>query len=354
MNKENSFYFGLIKEINAVRRDPPAFGEKLLSFKQYFKGNNFKLPTAKYTIATQEGFEAFKEAAEVLKKTKPLKEMVASKGLGRIATDFLEKINHCDPDKIGEIDIDADIKKYGKFIGTFNNVMEFGSETPETIIISLIVSDGDAGRNNRDFILNPELEKIGMSSGEHDTYGVLTIIVSCTDFQNSYDKDDTETFGGLITIGAKPEPANAKTAKPNEKEKTPPPASAKDTKVNEKEKAPTPANNKNTNTNANAKTNEKEKTPPPANTKNTNTNTKANEKETIPKPEKKEEKVVVVKVENVNEKALDEMIKNEKDVVSFDKRERLVIERGVKKKKIIYIKKYKDGRKRKEAKYIVV
>ena len=193
-----SFYYELFKEINLARRDPAAFGDKILSYKPYFKGNVMKLPGQKSGTITQEGFKAFEETASYLKSLSPVEELSPSKALGRIANDYFEKISHCDPEKIDEIDINAIINKYGTYYGTFENGMDFGSSTPELVVISLLVSDGDETRSNREFVLNPEIKKVGVASGKHDTYGYLTIIVSCTNFKNTFDKDDTETYGGLM------------------------------------------------------------------------------------------------------------------------------------------------------------
>ena len=108
-----SFYYELFKEINLARRDPAAFGDKILSYKPYFKGNVMKLPGQKSGTITQEGFKAFEETASYLKSLSPVEELSPSKALGRIANDYFEKISHCDPEKIDEIDINASINKYG-------------------------------------------------------------------------------------------------------------------------------------------------------------------------------------------------------------------------------------------------
>ena len=268
----SSFYYGLIKEINSVRSNPSAYADKLLSYKKYFQGLILKLPDSKAVIKTEEGFPPYEEAAKFLKSMKPVEEMTPSKGLGRIANEYLEKIKDLDPEKIGEIDIDLIIKKYGSFSGAFSNISDFGNNTPEFCLIGLLVSDGDESRSNRDFILDKNLKKVGIAREKHALYEYLTIIVSCSEFKNTFDKDDNEDYGGLMT--------------------------KKD----------------NISINLTTKTEK--------------------EKDNIPS----------------NEKA--EYVINEPDVVSYETRERLVIECGKKKKKIIFLKKYKDGKIKKEVKYI--
>lgn len=252
-----SFYYDLFKEMNDVRKNPSGYADKILGYKSYFKDKVMYIPNSKTGISTEEGFPAFEEAAKVLKTLKPVGELLPSKALGRVANDYLEIIGHCDPEKINDIELDPIIKKYGSFSGTFTNAIDFGSSTPELVVISLLVSDGDPSRQNREFLTNPELKKVGTATGKHDSYGTLTIVVSCTDFKNTYDKDDNELYSGS---------------------------------------------------------------------------------EIVQPPEKNDEEF---KIDDPN-------------VVSFSKRERIIIDNGRKKKKIILIKKYKDGLTKKEVRHVLL
>ena len=78
------FYKKLNDEINKVRKDPKAFAENLLGYKQYFEGNYLVLPGSDAKVETQEGFKAYEEAANILKSTGPLPELSPSKGLGMV------------------------------------------------------------------------------------------------------------------------------------------------------------------------------------------------------------------------------------------------------------------------------
>jgi hypothetical protein len=277
-----SFLPNLINEINNIRTNPSAFADKLLSFKNYFKGNIVRLPGQKGGLQTEEGFAAFEEAAKYLKTCNPVDEIIPSKGLSKIAKDYLDKIGESEINDMGEIEIDSIIKKYGHFTGSFSNGMDFGSETPELVAINLVVSDGDEDRGNRDLILNPKLKKIGISTRIHKIYGNLTIIVSCEDFINNVDKDDLENYGGKVILGRKQSQAGPKSANN--------PAPATPT-------APT------TTTNTTAPT------------------TKNNDGNEI----------------------------NDPNILSCERRVRTVVERGKKKRKIIYLKKYKNGQKKKRS-----
>lgn len=279
-----SFLPNLINEINNIRTNPSAFADKLLSFKNYFKGNIVRLPGQKGGLQTEEGFAAFEEAAKYLKTCNPVDEIIPSKGLSKIAKDYLDKIGESEINDMGEIEIDSIIKKYGHFTGSFSNGMDFGSETPELVAINLVVSDGDEDRGNRDLILNPKLKKIGISTRIHKIYGNLTIIVSCEDFINNVDKDDLENYGGKVILGRKQSQTGPKSSN-----------------------IPAPAT----------------PTAPTTTTNTTAPTTKNNDGNEI----------------------------NDPNILSCERRVRTVVERGKKKRKIIYLKKYKNGQKKREVRY---
>ena len=184
------FYKKLIDEINKVRKDPKAFAEKLLGYKQYFKGNFLVLPGSDSKVETQEGFEAYEEAANILKNTDPLPELSLSKGLGKIAADFFERIKETDLDCICDIDLVSLISKYGSYSGEFENLIEFGNNNPELIVTNFIVCDGNPIRQNRIILLSKNLLKVGMAFGGHANLGYLTIMILCTEFKNADNSED--------------------------------------------------------------------------------------------------------------------------------------------------------------------
>ncbi len=289
------FYKKLIDEINKVRKDPNAFAEKLLGYKQYFEGNYLVLPGSDSKVETQEGFKAYEEAATTLKGISPLPELSPSKGLGKIAADFFEKIKETDPDNIGDIDLNSLIAKYGSFSGVFENIIEFGNNSPELIVTNCIVCDGNPERENRNILLSKDLLKVGMAFGAHVTYGYCTIIISCTEFKNVDNSDDLEVYGDATANQTPAASTDNATQKPPVQSVPPVQEPPKETKTNVVNEALT----------------------------------------------KKYEET-------------DDFVCNDPDVVSWEKRERLCIERGKRKRKIIYYKKYKNGKIRKEAKDIVL
>ena len=189
-----SFYKELLNEINSVRINPSGYIDKVLKYKEYFDGKTLKIPGEKAGIMTKEGPEAYDQAVEFLKTVQSCESFIPSKGLSKVSKDYLENIQKVGVDKINSIDINQIIDKYGQFTEQISTSMEFGSSTPEQIVISLLVCDGDSSRENREFLFNSNLKKIGFASGKTDAYPNSTIIFAASEFKNKDDSDDTETF----------------------------------------------------------------------------------------------------------------------------------------------------------------
>ena len=186
MSKEKD----IIREINALRTNPKEYANKVAESKIFFKDNSniWKHPNAKAGIKTEEGPKAYDEAINFLKtKAVAVAALTPSKGLNKIAADFLTEFQK---NADANIEIDTIVSKYGDFTGNFRRLIQFGSESPEQIIINLVVCDGDKSRGHRDALLADNLKRVGVAHGTHDTYRNCTVITACTKFDNKVDADD--------------------------------------------------------------------------------------------------------------------------------------------------------------------
>ena len=89
------------------------------------------------------------------------------------------------------VEIDKIVDKHGSFTGNFRRLVQFGSDTPELVIVNLIVGDGDKSRGYRDALLADNLKRVGVAHGKHDVYRQVSVIVACTKFENTIDADDS-------------------------------------------------------------------------------------------------------------------------------------------------------------------
>ena len=184
----------ILDEINAVRTNPAEYAEKILKYKALFDKNVLKRPDGK-RIKTQEGPAAYEEAAKFLKSAKKVCPLTASKGLTKISEDLFNVAQRCDPGAIdSHINLSNTIKKYGSFEGNFGRLMEFGGETPEQIVIDLIVSDGDRSRSQRDQLMDNDFKFVGLVSGDHPDFTKATMITLTYKFNYDADPDDVENY----------------------------------------------------------------------------------------------------------------------------------------------------------------
>lgn len=191
----SDFNEDLIMEINLLRTNPKKYAKTISKYMNYFKGKLLCLPESNAGIQTEEGVEAFKEAVDFLNKQPKIEPLKPSKGLCRIAEDFMSIYQKPESGDLANKDMEEIINKYGSFAGSFSRAMDFGGETPEMAIINLVVSDGDPSRGQRESLLSTEIKRIGVANGKHDTYRHCSAIITCTEFENTFDKDDN----GLLT-----------------------------------------------------------------------------------------------------------------------------------------------------------
>ena len=225
-----SFEEDLVNEINEFRTNPKEYAKKINKYVSYCKGKILKIPGSNAGIRTEEGAAAYTEAVDFLSKQEGVDPLEPSKGLGRIADDFLKEVQKVDPSELGDIDIDEIIERYGAFSGNLSRAMDFGGETPELVLINLVVSDGDPSRGQRESLLSTDLKKVGVATGKHDSYRYCTVIVSCTKFTNKVDSNDSGFIGGgtsyTVPQPKKPEhkanEGQGKTMKPRKIKQKPP------------------------------------------------------------------------------------------------------------------------------------
>ena len=206
----SDFNEDLLMEINLLRTNPKKYAKTISKYMNYFKGNLLCLPDTNAGIQTEEGVEAFKEAVDFLNKQEKLEPLKPSKGLCRIAEEFIAIYQKPDTGELANKDMEDIINKYGSFSGSFSRAMDFGGETAEMAIINLVVSDGDQTRGQRESLLSTEIKKVGVANGEHEVYRHCSAIITSTEFDNTFDKDDN----GLLTPS---KPSNIKNKENKEK-----------------------------------------------------------------------------------------------------------------------------------------
>ena len=184
----------IIEEINKLRSNPPLYANKVEEYSKYFTDNIIKLPNLNIKIQTQEGPAPYLETVEYLKGLEKVNELIPSKALCEIAQEFADNVKDSETGEIDEEIHEQIIDKHGSFTGRFTRAMDFGGFTSEQVVINFLVCDGDTERSQREPVLGTGLNKIGIAFGKHNVYSTVCVLVTCTEFQNTKDPDDTMIF----------------------------------------------------------------------------------------------------------------------------------------------------------------
>ena len=95
---------------------------------------------------------------------------------------------------MANVDLKPFVEKYGKFTGYFRRLVQLGADTPQLVVISLVVGDGDKTRSYREALLAENLNKIGIATGDHKDYSKCTVIAVCNEFTNADGSNDTMEY----------------------------------------------------------------------------------------------------------------------------------------------------------------
>ena len=199
-----SFDRELVDVVNQLRSNPKKFAEKIKKYLDYFEGSVLKIPGRKAGIQTHEGPKAYQEAVNYLSRQNPVEPLSPSKALFRISQDYLRKIQRKNANA-SDVDVDALIDKYGTYYGDLIHAADYGGQSPEEALIFLIVSDGDYNRRQRESLLSSSYKLIGGATGKHPMFQNVTVIFTCSEFENSKDAEDIGFLDGSSYTQAKPQ-----------------------------------------------------------------------------------------------------------------------------------------------------
>ena len=180
----------VIEEVNKLRADPAPLSKKITEYMSYFKGKILTLPK-EAGIETAEGKDAYKEAADFLSKAPKLPELKVNPLLMKIAEEMVAEMKKCkDEAEMDKINRNAIIKKHGHYDGRLSDSTDYGSLTPQMVVINLIVDDGNKSRSNRKLLYRDDFKEIGVANTVHDDLNTITHLVFATDFSEGPGKMD--------------------------------------------------------------------------------------------------------------------------------------------------------------------
>ena len=160
--------------------------EKLENLRQYLDPEtNILSEPGKIQIQLVEGDSAFQEAIMFLKKLSPLKPLQWDDTLAMSAQDH---VNDIGPKGLllyqssDGTEPEDRIAKYGTYIESMGENIDFGPNDALGVLISLTLDDGEEERPHRVNLFSSDYQKIGIACGTHQTEFQMCVMDFAYDF----------------------------------------------------------------------------------------------------------------------------------------------------------------------------
>ena len=133
-----------------------------------------------------EGDNVFKEAIQFLKSLPPLKPLQWDPNLARSAQEHVEDIG---PKGLllyqssDGTEPEDRISKYGNYVESLGENIDFGPNDAMGVIISLTLDDGEEERPHRENLFKQDYQKVGIACGPHKTEFQMCVMDFAFDFQ---------------------------------------------------------------------------------------------------------------------------------------------------------------------------
>ena len=159
--------------INKYRANPRELARHLEKLKKYLdKNTNILSEPEKIQIQMVEGENVFNEAINFLKNLRPLQPLQWDDCLAQSAQEHVDDIG---PKGLllyqssDGTEPEDRITKYGTYIESLGENIDFGPNDEIGVIVSLTLDDGEEERPHRDNLFKNDYKKIGIACGPHQT-----------------------------------------------------------------------------------------------------------------------------------------------------------------------------------------
>ena len=169
----------IILEINKLRSDPARYAEDFIAPLAKKYDRRLLYYPGDQPILTKEGVNALYECVRDLKRQQPLSIIYPSEGLTRAARDHVN-----DQSKTGQTGHQGSdrsnmrnrLERYGQWQVRIAENIAYGGKTAQQIVIYLLIDDGVHDRGHRKNFLNPDFRMVGVATGSHPNYGLMSVM----------------------------------------------------------------------------------------------------------------------------------------------------------------------------------
>ena len=172
--------------INKYRANPKELARHLERLKKYLDtSTNILSEPDKIQIQMVEGEEVFNEAIQFLKNLRPLEPLQWEDALAASAQEHVDDIG---PKGLllyqssDGTEPEERITKYGTYLESLGENIDFGPNDAIGVIVSLTLDDGEEERPHRDNLFKNDYKKIGIACGPHQTEFQMCVMDLAYDF----------------------------------------------------------------------------------------------------------------------------------------------------------------------------
>ena len=172
--------------LNQFRQNPKLLAKHLEAIRTYLdRDTNVLSEPNKIQIQMVEGDIVFKEAISYLKTLSPVNPLEWDDNLAASAK---EHVNDIGPKGLllyqssDGTEPEDRIAKYGSYVDSLGENIDFGPNDALGVIVSLTLDDGEEQRPHRDNLFKSDYKKIGIACGIHKTEFHMCVMDFATDF----------------------------------------------------------------------------------------------------------------------------------------------------------------------------
>lgn len=167
----------IVDEVNAARTSPAAYAARARVLRGLFQDDRIERP-GEIAIVTREGTAAVDEAIAFLERQPPLPPVRASPLIDRAAAEHAADqaragtVGHAGSDGSSPSDR---MRRHARWTAT-GEVIAYGPERAEDVVLQLIVDDGVPARGHRRILFNPGYTLIGVACAPHPVWRQVCVL----------------------------------------------------------------------------------------------------------------------------------------------------------------------------------
>lgn len=203
--------------LNEFRKNPKGFARHLENLKKYLdRKTNVLSEPGKIQVQMVEGEAVFSEAIEFLNSLPNLKPLEWDENL---ATSSMYHVMDIGPKGLlsyqssDGTEPEERISRYGNYIDSLGENIDFGPNDCMGVIVSLTLDDGEPERPHRDNLFKTDYQKVGIACGPHKSEYQMCVMDFAYDFVGLEENEPMLTDGGLNTTVNDRNPSQGKNEK---------------------------------------------------------------------------------------------------------------------------------------------